>query len=806
MHDLEITWPEGSARYTPEDSPVRIGRSPDAEVILTEPSVSRRHIEFVWSGSAWRAADESTHGSFDPIGVRLAPSWTVGTDTTVRLGGIEGVEIRVELITTRPEPEVGPVGSPPSPEVIEVPPAPPGLHDVVAPDVAPSQFDAPAPAAFEAPFDRMAASGLPPAPPANNGAGFEAPASDQFPPAPFDGTEPNLAPPPAPMEPAAFEAAPSAFDAPPSPDARPAPEVPPAPHYDAAPSAFDAPPSPDARPPSPDVPPAPEVPPAPRYDAAPSAFDPPPAPEVPPAVGFDPAPPAFDPPPAPSFDAPPAFDPPPAPEVMPAPNVDAPAPAPSAFDPQAPNFAPTPGTAGGQGFDQPAFGDSSPPQPGWDPPTPDALGPAPQQPGDFNPAATGILGGPSVVEQASATIITDSTIQLSIDGKDYTFLPGTEITVGRDPSCLVPVEERHSLVSRHHLKITHRDDDWWVEDTSSKGTFVDGKALTKPYRAQGAFVAHLGDDDAGTPLRVITEGEHRVAKRANLALLIAIAVIALLALGALAFAIRGRGESSEPVETSSATPTSVAAEGDETSAADVAAAELARAKQSTVLLQGGSGVGSGFFVTDKLILTNQHVAVLADTLFVAVSRESDEPAVFEFTANVVANHPYLDIAVLEVVGDEDGNSVDAVGLPPVRFGESGAITLGDQVYNTGFPANLSVISRDDMGLLQLPPVSLNRGQAASFSLWPGCSNPDQESFIPFGSPEGVKCSDDGDVAKGIILTNFASGQGASGSPVFRGDEVIAVVFAGPLDEANAGRNIATDAFKDWLDGVLLENG
>jgi pSer/pThr/pTyr-binding forkhead associated (FHA) protein len=69
MHDLEITWPAGQARFSPDDSPVQIGRSPDAAIILTEPSVSRRHIEFVWNGTAWTANDFSTHGS-----LRAGPS------------------------------------------------------------------------------------------------------------------------------------------------------------------------------------------------------------------------------------------------------------------------------------------------------------------------------------------------------------------------------------------------------------------------------------------------------------------------------------------------------------------------------------------------------------------------------------------------------------------------------------------------------------------------------------------------------------------------------------------------------------
>jgi len=171
----------------------------------------------------------------------------------------------------------------------------------------------------------------------------------------------------------------------------------------------------------------------------------------------------------------------------------------------------------------------------------------------------------------------------------------------------------------------------------------------------------------------------------------------------------------------------------------------------------------------------------------------------------VALHPFLDIAVLQITSDANGNPVDSVGLPPVKLGDSNTLTLGDPVFNTGFPAEFAVISLDDMGELRLPPVSATRGEAASWAIWPGCSNPDQASFIPEGSPPGVGCSPDGDISNAVVITTFASGQGASGSPVFHNDEVVAVVFAGPQDEANAGRNISTTAFAPWLQQTIADN-
>ena len=458
--------------------------------------------------------------------------------------------------------------------------------------------------------------------------------------------------------------------------------------------------------------------------------------------------------------------------------------------PPSPGSPPAPG--GGSLFEP--FSPSAPPEgPGVNGPQ---ARPASNQTGVINPVDWQADGSAQGSQQASQTLIGDGTIQLSVDGNDFVFLPGTEITVGRDPECLVTLDERHSLVSRRHLKMSHRDGAWYIDDYSSKGTFIDGRRINSSYKAEGAFVAQLGDDDAGTPMKVITAGEHRSPRSQSLFLLIAVGVLALVAILALALALRNRGNG-ETV-TVSAPPGQVPME--------VQAADLASAKQSTVLLLSDQGLGSGFFVADNLIVTNQHVAALASALQVAVSREADDPAEIEFLAETVAVHPYLDIAVLQLTFDDSGNSVADSGLPSVTIGDSLGLTLGDEVYNTGFPQTLSLISRDDAGELLLPPVSATSGEAASFAIWPGCSNPDRDAFIPLGAPAGVGCAPEGDVAKGIVITTFSSGQGASGSPVFRGNEVIAVVFAGPEDEANAGRNISTASFKDWLDGVIADNG
>ncbi len=746
MHDLEITWPEGQRVFSPEDSPIRLGRSSEAAVPLTEGSVSRRHLELVWTGDGWTANDSSTHGTFDPIGVRLAPQWQVADESTIRLGGVEGVEVKIRTRTN------GSNGAAPLD-----PTAPMSMPDASAS----ASF---APAAGQAPKPGDLSRFAPPSGPVS-ATPDGAESAPSFPPPGGNGIAPSSNgpapapsfPPPSVSPPSIEEQIGSAGPQPPRPG-----------------------PSPILEPPSGPTPPMAQAP-EPGADA-PAVFDRagPDSPSFPPP-GPDAAPPG-----------PAAFPPP---DAGPAPVGDRPVPPPGPAAPPGPESPPglfaeqgNSGPGGGPPGMTPRPGADGGPPPGLEFEAPRPGAPAPSPEFGFDAPGPGLGQQPSPDASPltpATTIISDSTLRLHVDGQDYTFLPGTEVTVGRDPSCLVQLDERHSLVSRRHLQIQFRDNAWWMEDYSSKGTFVDNRRLKGQYKAEGAFVANLGDDDAGTPLRIITAGEHRSPSNLNLPLIAALAAVALIPLIALAFLLL-RNSNSDP--------------------------DFAAAKQSTVMLLGQEGgQGTGFFVTDNLILTNQHVAALSPQMLVAVSRDGDAPAQIEYATSLVANHPYLDIAVLQVTNratiGPDGveipsDPVGQVGLPPVKIGDSDSITLGDVVFSTGFPGRLSITSADDMGNLRLPPVSPNSGEASSFTIWPGCSNPDWQTFIPAESPEGVTCSSEGDVENGVLIANFSSGQGASGSAVFRDNEMVAVVFAGAVDEANASLNITSNSFADWLDDVI----
>ncbi len=726
MQEIEITWPDGKTRFSASDSPIRLGRSSEAAVPLTEGSVSRRHLELVWAGSEWSASDSSTHGTYDADGQRLATQWTVSDNTVIRLGGVKGVEVEINLIAAETNQSTqngsgstsvgGGVLSDQRGTVMSSAPAEPEQQAASLFADLESDLDGPGPGS-DPPF------GSPEAP--REPLFGDSPRAEAS--SPFENPE------------ALLDDGDAVFGG----DGRVFNEAPPLRDFGALPAGPLAPDQqapPQAEPVSQPAPPHDEA-----AEAPPQGTPPPPA--------------------APAADA--------ARNDMPPPPSER---------------SGSTGPSGGGLLDRDPLMESKAPRYGG----PMDSGPNPLKLDSGNSGPPGATGGlPAVRLSPNTTIISDAALRLHVDEQDYSFVPGAEVTVGRDPSCLVRVDERHSLVSRNHLRITHRDNAWWIEDFSSKGTFIDNRRIKGPYKAEGAFLVNLGDDDAGTQMRVITAGDHRVPGRFNPVVVGALAAITLLPLAILAILLLNRS-------------------GD-----TAAEPDFASAKRSTVMLFGlEGGQGTGFFVDDNLIVTNQHVAVLSPQMLVAVSRQTDEPAEIEYATELVANHPFLDIAVLRIsnraslvngVPEISSEPVGSINLPSVTMGDSDNVTIGDEVFSLGFPDRLSITSTDDMGDLRLPPVAATSGEAASFTIWPGCSNPDFETFIPEDSPSGVACSAGGDVDKGVLRATFSSGQGASGSAVFHNNEVVAVVYAGDAGDPNKSLNVSTAAFAEWLDEIIETN-
>ncbi len=400
-----------------------------------------------------------------------------------------------------------------------------------------------------------------------------------------------------------------------------------------------------------------------------------------------------------------------------------------------------------------------------------------------------------VTPRSAVTSSSPNALQIIVDDRNYFFEPGTVVTVGRDPNSLVKIAESHSLVSRKHLQIIYQTGNWCLHDSSSKGTFIQGKKIQPGQEPQGTSVVYLGDPQSGVPLTIVTPAISDESEDSKTPLILgAIAVLILIAVVWLGIFFN-RGEEFN----------------------------LEDAKKSTVLLIGGQiddgtfvpkQVGTGFFVEDDLILTNQHTS-LEEVLLVGVTRNPNEPAVIEYSATKVRNHPYLDVALLKVDAKTviaDGvvrktALVEPIGLPAVKLGDSNELRTGDEALSTGFPQSLAPNAFVSINnITTQASVSVVEGGFANINRWPGCNADQSEKDLVSGLAENVGCSPDGSIDKAIAISTFASGRGASGSPVYRGDEVIAILYGGPPNNASTSYSITTAAFSSWLEKEITANG
>jgi len=105
--------------------------------------------------------------------------------------------------------------------------------------------------------------------------------------------------------------------------------------------------------------------------------------------------------------------------------------------------------------------------------------------------------------------------------------------------------------------------------------------------------------------------------------------------------------------------------------------------------------GSGTIVHPAgLVLTNCHVAnpramgmssPPADRLAIAINEQSDQAPALTYFAQIVAEDPKLDLAVLRIVADVQGRRINNLNLPAVALGDSDDLDLGDRLAIFGFP-------------------------------------------------------------------------------------------------------------------------
>lgn len=147
----------------------------------------------------------------------------------------------------------------------------------------------------------------------------------------------------------------------------------------------------------------------------------------------------------------------------------------------------------------------------------------------------------------------------------------------------------------------------------------------------------------------------------------------------------------EPVSTTTPGVDLGGAAGPDIPSIALATVQVVQLDSSGGALDPGCFSGSGSFVRqDGLILTNAHViendpTCPYDTIGIAVLETADEPPTLTYLADLLVVDEALDLAVLKVVTDLDGASVD-VDFPFLALGDSEEIDLGDPVRILGYPA------------------------------------------------------------------------------------------------------------------------
>jgi S1-C subfamily serine protease len=152
--------------------------------------------------------------------------------------------------------------------------------------------------------------------------------------------------------------------------------------------------------------------------------------------------------------------------------------------------------------------------------------------------------------------------------------------------------------------------------------------------------------------------------------------------------------------------------------------------------------GSGSIVTaDGYILTNAHVVLPdktydVDGLLVSLTLDDDQPPEPSYLAEVVVADPDLDLAVIRVTADLDGNPLDyaSLDLPAVPLGDSDVLELGSPISILGYPG------------IGGETITLTLGEVAGFVSQPGVKGRafiKTSATIAGGNSGGMAIDEDG---------------------------------------------------------------
>jgi len=163
VNELQVSW-DGQRYSFEQDQTVRIGRSTDNDVVVSDPTVSRQHARMAWSPDGWLYEGLGRAGTF--LRGNAVASLLVAEPVELALASPHGPVVRLE-----PSPPASPAVPPPAaghvvPPPAAGPPLPPAADGPAAPSP-PAGWGAgaPSPAAGQAgpfPTASMARSPVPP--------------------------------------------------------------------------------------------------------------------------------------------------------------------------------------------------------------------------------------------------------------------------------------------------------------------------------------------------------------------------------------------------------------------------------------------------------------------------------------------------------------------------------------------------------------------------------------------------------------------------------------------------------------------
>jgi S1-C subfamily serine protease len=335
-----------------------------------------------------------------------------------------------------------------------------------------------------------------------------------------------------------------------------------------------------------------------------------------------------------------------------------------------------------------------------------------------------------------AHLPSDYTLRVQAGPHPNTSFPLGEslITLGRYTDNDIVIDD--SRVSRHHAQIVWRQFGFEIEDLGSgNGTWVNGQriikaTLLKPgdviglspqvmlvYEVTGVAgdaTQLLGLPSDTKPVAPEPKASGRGLLMFGVGGLVAAGVLVLLLGGGILLCLLASGSDEDK-----ATPTQMVVEvnesglipdtpmvvTDETPAAaltitptrettPVPRFELARRATVFVVaffedVEGPVSTGSGSIVDPRgYILTNFHVVKDTRLQFVGLnSPNEDTPPEDFYLVEVIDYDANLDLALLQIVGDVDGNPLDGtLILPMLEIGDSDEVGLGDSVTILGFPS------------------------------------------------------------------------------------------------------------------------